>query len=254
MRLHRSAVPILACLALAAGCEPREDSPARDSALPAIQASPSPAPGSSIAAPESADAAPIRPASSGSLYPLLATGGDSGFVIGPGTSEAELIAAYGAANVGRADVSVGEGDVEPATILFPGDSTRRLEVHWTDAATRTAPSRVRAWQHANAWTIGSGVTLGSTLAEVERRNGRPFTMAGFGFDYEGTSISWEGGQLDSLPPGVERVIVRLRPTARGKVTDDEWAYVSGDRELRSDDWIVKRTLPAVYSLEVWFGR
>ena len=147
------------------------------------------------------------------------------------------------------DYSVGaEVKALRAHKLFPGDLTRLLEIRWRDTTARAAPSFMRAWQGARAWTVGHGVTVGSTLADVELANGRPFTPSGFAFDYSATSLSWEGGRFDSPPTGISRVIVRLTRPAFGRVSDAEQLYLSGDKDLRSNDPIVQRVKPRVYSL------
>ena len=93
---------------------------------------------------------------------------------------------------------------------------------------------------------------GAGIPEIERANGKPFTLAGFHWDYEGTVTSWEGGALDSLPPGVNRVIVRFRATAENQVTDAENGQLAGDRDLASTNPILRRVVPRVYSVGIWF--
>lgn len=180
---------------------------------------------------------------------LVAPPGDTA-AVGPATSERELVARFGATNVGRDTIQVGEGFTEPGTVLFPDDSRRRLEILWADTLTRDRPARVRAG--GSAWVAHPGVRLGLPLAEVERLNGRAFTMTGFGWDYGGTVLSWDGGRLDSLPPGVTRLLVRFDHPRDPPVSEDEERRVSGEGRIPSSDPIMRRMQPYVYHVEVLF--
>ena len=45
------------------------------------------------------------------------------------------------------------------------------------------------------------MTLGTRLGRLTQLNGRPFTLSGFGWDYAGTVISWNGGRLGADSAG-----------------------------------------------------
>jgi hypothetical protein len=47
---------------------------------------------------------------------------------------------YGAANVVDQEVDAGEGETDLATILFPSDPQRSIEIFWKDPDKKTAPS------------------------------------------------------------------------------------------------------------------
>jgi hypothetical protein len=110
-------------------------------------------------------------------------------VVDAGTSERDLVARFGSPAVTREDVQVGEGETRPATVLFAGDSLRHLEIIWRDSSARARPSIVRLYGDRSAWRVGRGVTLGMSLTELERVNGRPFSLTGFHWDYAGTVTS-----------------------------------------------------------------
>ena len=46
------------------------------------------------------------------------------------------------------------------------------------------------------WRTPSGIGFGSALHDLERLNGGPFRMAGFGFDGSGSVYSWAAGRLE----------------------------------------------------------
>lgn len=115
------------------------------------------------------------------------------------TTENLLVRQFGATNVKDDSLDVGEGQMVAGTVLFPTDSARRVEIFWDDSApahTRINMLRVRGTH--SLWTVTPDVTLGTSLADLETLNGRPFTLAGFDWDYGGTVTSWNGGTLDSL--------------------------------------------------------
>src|SRR5262245_43293282 len=57
-------------------------------------------------------------------------------------SAASLASSYGAANVVEQTLPGVEGESYLATIIYPNDPTRRLEIVWRDNATKTAPTSV----------------------------------------------------------------------------------------------------------------
>src|SRR5438477_11282469 len=111
-------------------------------------------------------------------------------------SEDELRMAYGKENVVPGRVDLGAGLFSRGTILFPGDSLRHIEIVWEDSIQRRIPARVFLRGDHSVWKLPGDVTLGMSLEELERKNGRAFTLSGFGWDYEGVIISWSGGILD----------------------------------------------------------
>jgi hypothetical protein len=159
--------------------------------------------------------------------------------IGVGTSRTDLITKFGASNVTDTIIYGTEGERRPGSILFPRDSSRMVEITWIDTVARARPATARLRGNASAWTIPHGVTLGLALSELERLNGRPFSLTGFGWDYGGTVTDWKSGSLASLRTGTPRIFVRLSPEREAP------AELSGDRELSSDLPAMKRLDPVV---------
>ena len=48
------------------------------------------------------------------------------------TTRQDLVRVYGTSNVVDRDLDVGEGEVEPGTILFPSDPEHSIEILWND--------------------------------------------------------------------------------------------------------------------------
>lgn len=159
-------------------------------------------------------------------------------------TEETLRARYGADNVAAERVHLGEGDTAPGTVLFPNDSSRRLTVIWDDTVARARPMRVTVGSRRTRWHVIPGVSLGTSLSELEQLNGRPFKLFGFSWDYAGTVSGWEGGSLDSLWRGgpENKVLVRLR------LRPDSAGYASAHSRQVIGDEIFPSSLPAMHTL------
>lgn len=159
--------------------------------------------------------------------------------------EAALIRAFGAANVRRGRVEIGEGEKQPGAIIFPGDRKRRLELIWQDGARRRGPGTIYIREGSSQAVLapdGTRIAIGTPLAAVEKANGGPFTILGFGWDYAGTASDWRSGKLARAGGGC-RLLVRFHdtPGANGAAL----GRVSGDREFASSDADIRAVKPVV---------
>lgn len=162
------------------------------------------------------------------------------------TTLADLRRVYGEANVRAEEVEIGEGETAPGATVFPDDSVRRVQLAFGDSA--GSPLRfVTIRGDTSAWRTDAGVTLGTGLARLNALNGRPFVMLGFGWDYAGTVVSWNGGRL-AIDSTLGRFILRLRPTVTGPTADSLTGEVLGDREYPSDRPAMLRLEPVVHEL------
>lgn len=112
----------------------------------------------------------------------------------PRSSEADLIAVYGADQVEQVDVPVGEGMTVPGTRLL-GGTPDALLIEWH--GDRRRPRRITIETPGTAWRTPQGLTVGTPLREVVAANGGPFRLTGFGWDYPGRTLVWLGGALPS---------------------------------------------------------
>lgn len=177
-------------------------------------------------------------------------------------SEEEIIEIFGAKNVLSTDVGVGEGETIPGTVVYPDDPTKTLEILWKSGGQRNTPSEVRIRGKSSRWRTKNGLSLGSTLREIERLNGRPFRLTGFGWDYSGTVIDCNQGRLTELgcvnPEDRSRTIrgrkllLRLIPH-EGERTSREYRAVLGDRDFSSGDPAMQKLNPRVYEMIIFFA-
>jgi hypothetical protein len=128
---------------------------------------------------------------------LILASGEKG-AINSHTTRKDLVRMYGAANVVDQDVDIGEGEMQSATFLFPKDPQRQIEISWKDPDNKTAPESAQILGNKSLWHGVHGITLGTSISELERLNGRPFRFAltNDGTDMAEETISWQGGRLE----------------------------------------------------------
>jgi hypothetical protein len=164
------------------------------------------------------------------------------------TTEADLRRRYGPEAVDSARIELGEGETAPGTVLFSGDSLRRAEILWQDSVARSRPSRIILRGNRSQWQVGSGVSLGTSLQELEQLNGRPFTLAGFGWDYAGVVTDWNGGALDTALAGVK---LYLDP-GPAQYESAPYSQVLGDRDYSSSLPAMQQLSPRVTQIYIGF--
>jgi hypothetical protein len=134
-------------------------------------------------------------------------------------------------------------------VLYTGDNLRRAEIVWQDSVARRRPSWLILRGSRSLWQVGPGISLGTSLLELERLNGRPFTLSGFGWDYAGVVTDWKGGALDSALAGVK---LYLDPEPAQKESAP-YSQVLGDRGYSSALPPMQQLAPRVYQIFVDFA-
>jgi len=194
----------------------------------------------------------ISPAADWTLVPGLRGGPITGTA-----SEAELQALYGRENVVPAEIDVGEGRTEPGTVLFPDDPRKKAEIFWI-GPDRTRIRALRITGENTLWKTSRGITTGTSLKELRRLNRRRLTLVGFGWDYGGTIVDCNGGDLKELGThaggGLEgrTLLLRVSPDPKWRGSR-EYGSVKGDRNYSSDHPAMKTMNPTVYELTMLFG-
>lgn len=182
------------------------------------------------------------PAAAETAVPVLSCAGP----LAADASHAKVAAALGKENVLYQRVDGAEGEKIGATVVFPKDPKRRIELFWADEAKRAGLVSARPGKENRA-LAPNGVGPGMSIAEVEKLNGRPFSLSGFDWDYGGAVLDWKGGRLDGTAPGGCVVSVRFTvPPEAG----DASAAVSGDRAFSSADKKIRAARPVVESIAI----
>ena len=160
---------------------------------------------------------------------------------------ASLAGVFGAGSVTDQTIDGPEGTTLDATLVFPTDPARRLVVLWHDEAARARPAAIII-QDESTWIGPGGVSLGSTLAEVETINGAPFTILGFGWDYGG-SAGFRQGALSEVAGGCT---LSLTFDTGDQPLGPEFDAIMGDGEFRSDNPLMQKAAPFVTPIAVGY--
>jgi hypothetical protein len=141
-----------------------------------------------------------------------------------------------------------EGEMVAATVLFPADRRRRVEIVWKDSAAQSRPRFVRLAAGPTEWRTADGITIGTPLRELEHLNGRAFRLAGFGFDGSGAVISWNGGRLASPASTACQRRVYVDSLTASASQSKSYRTVRGDREFSSSIRAMQKLNPRISSL------
>lgn len=161
------------------------------------------------------------------------------------SSEARLIEIYGADNVVTGIVPGPEGTEMLATTVFPDDPKRSLQFVWWNEEALSDPSYIDLPAKLSS---PGGVHVGQSLAEVQARNGEPFTLLGFGWDYGG-SAGFQSGALSDLPGGC---ILSVRFEYGDSPEGLDTLPAMGDKELSSDDPLLAQMQVRLYAVAIGY--
>jgi hypothetical protein len=163
------------------------------------------------------------------------------------SSHIRLAQVFGAQNVAFTEVDGPANSKLMASVLFPKDARRRLEVLWNNENTRTG-TQVIAINGQSGWIGPRGLKLGMPLPTLEKLNGKPFKLTGFGAGGS-TVADWQGGALSSLPGGCK---VGLRLSADARATEEARKRVADAKELESSDAGVRAVRPTVSEILIGY--
>lgn len=153
----------------------------------------------------------------------------------PDTTVETLRTRFGDASVKIGDVPGAEGETFRGVILFPDDSTRRAYLYFQDEKSLHGLSLVRVFEPDTVWRLDNGIAMGTTLADLVKRNGRAIKYTGLDWDYGGTVTDLNGGALAA--PEDDDAIGRNWQLG---AADNEQGYTAnaypiGDATYSSDD-------------------
>jgi hypothetical protein len=164
------------------------------------------------------------------------------------SSHLELETTFKPKNITFTDVEAGDGSKVPASVLFPDDPKRRLEVWWSNITARKDIYLIVIGGQST-WTAPGGLRLDQTLEQVEKLNQKPFKLKGFDKDRIATVSDWDGGALAAVAGGC-RPSVSLRADA--KASAEKIGTISDDKEYSSSDPAIRATKPAVSEILIGY--
>lgn len=180
-------------------------------------------------------------------------------------TETSLIALLGAENVVRDTIYVVEGTYEIGTTIYK-NTADQAHILWKDKARFARPASVLirpAYDDENRslpgtagpvsqWLTDTGISVGNSLREVEKQNGKAFTLYGFDWDYGGQSTSWKGGLLAGKK---EKATISIGFSLPESMTDSQqknYELVVGDQEFSSANPAMQQLNPTVHTLTLFF--
>jgi hypothetical protein len=163
------------------------------------------------------------------------------------SSHLKLATLYKTDNVVFTEVDASEGKKLMASVLFPKDAKRRLEVWWDNESSRTGTYLI-VINGQSTWSAPKGLKLGLALGALERLNGKPFKVGAFSKGNEASVSDWQGGALESLTGGC-KVGVSLRADPKAAPQAIEQASAA---ELASSDATLKAIKPVVAEIIVGY--
>lgn len=150
-----------------------------------------------------------------------------------------------------------EGMLSPATFVHKDEPSRELAIVWNGKSAQAHPKQIFLCfgRHNGAceWQAANGIHKGTRLHELEAKNGRPFTIAGFGWNYGGNVTSWNGGALskwDATDSLVLTLDAERLPSGRYRVslTPEEAHSIQGDHPVSSDAPAMRKLDPLVVGM------
>ena len=159
-----------------------------------------------------------------------------------------LAMAFDSRNVIFTEVDGGPIGKVPASVVFPEDPKRRLEVWWSDPASRTRIYLI-VINGQSGWTAPRGLRLGLNLAEMEKLNRKPFKLKGFNKNNVASVSDWDGGALADLP-GDCKASASLRADPKAPV--DAVTALSVDHEFSSADPAMRAIKPTINEILIGY--
>jgi hypothetical protein len=213
----------------AAPAAPAAPRPAAAAPKPAAAATPASAAAAAGGAPVTGAAQPAAARTGGAPRTIACSG-----VFGRESTHLKLAIAFDSKNLVYTEVDGPEGTKLNASVLFPNDAKRRLEVLWQNEAARADTSLIVIGGQSQ-WSGPKGLRIGMPITALEKANGKPFSLSGLDQDNGGSVLDWKGGAMSTLPGGCK---VGVRVVADPKAKDDARAAAAG-KELASNDAALK---------------
>lgn len=168
-------------------------------------------------------------------------------VFAKATSEEKLAASFGKDNVTWTQVDGPEASKLDATVIFAKDPKRRLEILWTNEEARS-DVQVISINGQSGWSAPKGLHLGLTLAQLEKLNGKAFSIKGFSGEGSSLVTSWNNGALSTLPGGCKVGVRFAADPKAGPLAAD----IAGDKEFLSSFPALKNASPKVSEILIGY--
>ncbi|RZJ83115.1 MAG: hypothetical protein EOO64_06710 [Massilia sp.] len=102
------------------------------------------------------------------------------------------------------------------------------------------------------WITNKGIKLGMAIQDVEKLNGRAFSLYGFDWDYGGLSSGWKGGALEEKDGKTFIGIGFGVPESLTGKQEKLYESLLGDQEFLSNNPAMHTLNPTVQNLTISF--
>ncbi|HFB99196.1 MAG TPA: hypothetical protein ENJ53_00185 [Phaeodactylibacter sp.] len=141
-----------------------------------------------------------------------------------GFSGADIYKMFGKDNVMETEIGLGEGETKKGLLIFP-KTKNELQVLFEGDGKFDKIKNIKIKGEGSLWKTNDGITIGTTLEDLVKINGKDFMFAGFEWDYAGVVTDWNLGKID------KKLGVYLEPTNMEAIFPD----LIGDKEFSSSN-------------------
>lgn len=133
------------------------------------------------------------------------------------------------------EIDGAEGETQKVLVLFAkqASSAYRVEVFFSDLEMKKVAG-LRVNTEKGLWSY-NGLKIGDAIQSVEKANGKPIQLFGFGWDYGGHVVSLQGGTLAANKPGCQ---MHLRFNINDSKRPSQ--SIMGDKKIKSNMPELKR--------------
>jgi len=161
------------------------------------------------------------------------------------TTKSALNKLYDKGNIRETVVFSYEGfDIKGTEVIFD-NTADNITIEWNDG--NLTPKIIRIKNPNSNWKTKEGVGIGSTIKEVEKANGKPFTIYGYEIDayLAGTVKNWNSGNLQGL---------NLQFKITKEIPVEVYMEMMGDRGILSNNPLLEKAGLQVENITVGFNK
>jgi hypothetical protein len=166
------------------------------------------------------------------------------------TSEADLVKWFGRENV-ITEKQQYDGGEYVLTTIFRG-TTKELGITWQNEEKLIGVSTCSVDTSATQWELPLGIKPSTPLSKLVELNGKHFSFSGFGWDYGGGIMGFEGGKLAQYAQCYGITLVEDYE-AYPKLNEQETGQVVGDIKVDSDNKVLEKLNVKVSKVSIFFN-
>ena len=161
------------------------------------------------------------------------------------TTKSALNKLYDKENIRETVIFSYEGnDIKGTEVIFD-NTADNITIQWNE--NNLTPQIIRIENLNSNWKTKEGVGIGSTIKEVEKANGKPFTIYGYEIDayLAGTVKNWNSGNLQGL---------NLQFKITKEIPVEVYMEMMGDRGILSNNPLLEKAGLQVENITVGFNK